>query len=142
MIIIGCDHGGYNLKEEIKNYLQEINEDIVDVGAYEIDNEDSFSVYVAKLVKAFNLNNNVKIIAFCGSGVGMNIGLNRNNGIFSVVGHSVEEVKKAREHNNVNALTLGGRVTSVEDAKKMVDVFLNTNNLGGKYLDRMNSLDN
>ncbi len=141
MIIIGSDHAGYSLKEEIKNYLQEINEDIVDVGAYSVDAEDNFSEFVVKMVKAYNMNKTSKIIAICGSGVGMNIGLNKNKGIFCVLGHNKAEVEKAREHNNVNALSLGGRVTSLEDAKEMISAFLNTNHLGGKYEERMKLID-
>lgn len=141
MIIIGCDHAGFELKNKIKEYLQQINEDIVDVGAYLEDKEDDFSTYIHLMVKAFNLSENARIIAVCGSGVGMNIGLNKNKGIFSVLGHSVQEVEKAREHNNVNALSLGGRTTSFEDAKSMINVFLNTKHLGGKYLNRMIDID-
>lgn len=141
MIIIGCDHGGFDLKEALKEYLQEINEDIVDVGAYNLDNNDNFSDYVLKLVKAYNMNKDAKIIAICGSGVGMSIGLNKNKGILSVVGHSEEEVKIAREHNNVNALCMGGRVINLNLAKKLVNAFLNTSHLGGKHLDRMNAIE-
>ncbi len=141
MIIIGCDHGGFELKEKIKVYLQELNEDIVDVGAYEIDSEDYFSDYVIKMVKAFSLNPDAKIIAICGSGVGMSIGLNKNKGIFCAVGHSEEEVKIAREHNNINALSMGGRVVNETLAKKMIDAFLNTNHLGGKHLERMIAIE-
>ena len=137
MIIIGADHGGLELKEKIKEYLQEINEDIVDVGAYELDNEDDFSSFVSLMIKAFDLNKEAKIIAICASGVGMSIGLNKHKGIFSMVGHSADEVKIAREHNNINSLTFGGRVTKLEDAKKMVDAFLSTKHLGGKHLRRM-----
>lgn len=141
MIILGADHGGLKLKEKIKEYLQELNEDIVDVGAFEEDSEDNFSKYVHLIIKAFNLDTSAKIIAFCGSGVGMSIGLNKAKGIFGAVGHSIAEVKIAREHNNINALCLGGRTTSVEEAKKMVDAFLTTSHLGGKHLVRMNEIE-
>lgn len=141
MIIIGADHAGLELKEQVKGYLQELNEDIVDVGAFEEDREDNFSKYVHLIIKAFNLNTNAKIIAFCGSGVGMSIGLNKTKGIFSAVGHTEEEVKIAREHNNINALCLGGRTTNIEEAKKMVKNFLNTAHLGGKHLERMADIE-
>lgn len=141
MIILGCDHAGYELKEQIKSYLQQINEDIVDVGAYSVDSEDNFSEYVQKMAKAFKIDSSAKIIAVCGSGVGMNIGLNKIKGVFCVLGHTKEEVQKAREHNDVNALSLGGRVTKLEDAKQMIDAFLLTKHLGGKYKDRMTNIE-
>lgn len=142
MIILGADHAGFELKENIKNYLIEQNEDIVDVGAFKVDQEDDFSTFVKLISKAFLNNNQVKIIACCGSGVGMNIGLNKIKGVFSCLGHSVEEVKKAREHNNINALALGGRTTTFNLAKKMVEAFLTTEHLGGKYTKRMEEIDN
>ncbi len=141
MIILGADHGGLELKEKIKEYLQEINENIVDVGAYEVDSEDDFSTFVHLMTKAFDINPNAKIIAVCSSGVGMSIGLNKHKGIFSTVGHSEEEIKVAREHNNINALTLGGKTTNFEDAKKMINTFLNTSHLGGKHLKRMIAIE-
>lgn len=142
MIILGADHAGFELKENIKNYLIEQNEDIVDVGAFKVDQEDDFSTFVKLMAKAFSGNAEAKIVACCGSGVGMNIGLNKIKGVFSCLGHSVEEVKKAREHNNINALALGGRTTTFNLAKKMVEAFLTTEHLGGKYTKRMEEIDN
>lgn len=142
MIILGCDHAGFELKEKIKKYLINKNEHIVvDVGAFKVDNEDNFSSYVKLMIKCFKEDSTSKIIAVCGSGVGMSIGLNKHKGVFCVLGYREDEVKTAREHNNVNALALGGRVTTFTKAKKMVDVFLNTQFLGGKYKKRMEEID-
>ena len=93
------------------------------------------------MLKCFEENKNSKIIAFCGSGVGMSIGLNKHKGIFCVLGYNEAEVKTARQHNDVNALAIGGRVTSYAKAKKMVDVFLQTEHIGGKYKKRMEEID-
>ena len=67
--------------------------------------------------------------------------LRKNKGIFSAVGHSTEEVELARKHNNINALTFGGRVTSLELAINMIETFLNTEFIGGKYQKRMSDID-
>ena len=142
MIVLGCDHAGLSLKEKIKKYLVDKNEyAVVDVGAFKEDLQDGFPTYVKPMLKCFEENKSAKIIAVCGSGVGMSIGLNRHKGVYCVLGYSEEEVKIAREHNNVNALALGGRVTSYAKAKKMVDVFLQTKHIGGKYTTRMEELD-
>ena len=141
MIILGADHAGFELKETLKNYLQELNEDILDVGAYKVDSEDDFSTFVKLMAKSFKDYLDSQIIAVCGSGVGMNIGLNKQKGVFCCLGHTVEEVVKAREHNNINALALGGRTTEVENAKQMVKAFLTTKHLGGKYAKRMTDID-
>ncbi len=141
MIVLGCDHAGYFLKEKIKKYLQKKSFDIVDVGALKLDNADDFSKYVKLMQKAFSFNKNSKIIAFCGSGVGMNIGLNKCKDIRCVLGHNLKEVKLARQHNNVNALSLGGRTTSFFKAKRLVNCFLSTKELDGKYLKRMKDIE-
>lgn len=141
MIILGADHAGLELKETLKQYLVEKNEDVLDIGANTLDANDNFSTFVKLMADAFYKNENAKIIAVCGSGVGMNIGLNKNKNIFCCLGHTFEEVSKAREHNNINALALGGRTTSVKDAKQMVDAFLTTAHLGGKYTKRMEDID-
>ena len=91
--------------------------------------------------KKYNDYKDAKLIAVCGSGVGMNIALNKQKGIFCVLGHSSKEVKKAREHNNVNAIAFGGRTTCFLRAKSMLNTFFKTEHLGGKYLKRMTDID-
>ncbi len=141
MIVIGCDHGGFELKNIIKDYLVDLDEIVLDVGAFEIDNLDDFSTY-AKLVAENMKEEGAKGIAICGSGVGMCIALNKFKGIYAVNGIDEEKVELAREHNNVNALCLGGRMVEVDSAKKMVKAFLDTEFLGGKYQKRIDDIDN
>ncbi len=142
MIYLLCDHAGFELKEYIKNKLVKEQFDIVDIGAFEKDENDDFSSFVSLLKKTFDSTKKEdRIIAVCGSGVGMNIGLNKIKGVRCVMGHSEEEVCLARKHNDVNALSLGGRVTSKVSAKKMVDTFLKTDTLGGKYKKRMDEIE-
>lgn len=154
MIILGADHGGFELKEHIKQMLAKKGYSIVDVGAFEMDENDDFSHFVRLMCNAFdkapsdasaerkdeNVCSDVRILAFCGSGVGVSIGLNKHRDIFCAVGHSKEEVEKARMHNGINALALGGRVTTKENAEEMVEAFLTTDSLGGKYARRMQEL--
>lgn len=142
MIVLLCDHAGFELKEYLKNRLVKENFDIVDVGACKLDENDDFSTYVGIVRKTIDISNGEnEIIAICGSGVGMCIGLNKIKGIRCVVGHSVSEVEMARLHNDVNALALGGRVTGKKVAYKMVKTFLETKSLGGKYARRMSDIE-
>ncbi len=141
MIILGCDHAGFELKEEIKKFLIKEKHSIVDVGAFEKDKEDDFSKYVVLMRKCFDDDISSKIIAVCGTGIGMSIGLNKHKGIRCVVGHDEKEVIKAREHNNVNALALAGRTITNIKAKKIVNAFLNTEALSGKYKKRMDEIE-
>ena len=141
LIIIGADHAGLELKEKVKTWLTEKPIDIVDVGAFSFDKMDDFSKYVLLIRKCFDQNKDAKIIAFCGSGIGMNIGLNKHKNIRCVVGHSVEEVSIAVRHNNINALALGGRTTTLAKAKKMIEEFLSCKALKGKYAKRMQDIE-
>lgn len=142
MIFLLCDHAGFELKEFIKNKLCKEKLDIVDIGAFKLDEGDDFSSYIGVLKKTFDpTKKKDRIIALCGSGVGMCIGLNKIKGVRCVVGHSEEEVNLARAHNDVNALSLGGRVTSKVSAGKMVKAFLETDTLGGKYKKRMDEIE-
>ena len=140
MIIIGCDHGGYEMKNFLKEYLLSKGEEVIDVGAKNFDAEDDFSTY-AKLVAENVLKNGCRGIAVCGSGVGMCIALNRFKGIYAVNGFDAEKVALARQHNNVNVLALGGRMISFDEAKDMVDAFLKTDFLAGKYQRRIDDID-
>ncbi len=142
MIIIGADHGGYELKEKVKGFLQrEYSEPIVDIGAFKLDENDDFSHFAKSILKCFDDDKTARIIAICGSGVGMNIALNKHKGVFCAVGYNKKQINKARQHNNINAIALGGRVTKFGLAKKMIKVFLETEFLGGKYEKRMKEID-
>lgn len=141
MIVIGCDHGGLELKNKIKDYLVDLDEIVLDVGAFEFDELDDFSTY-AKLIAENMKEEGAKGIAICGSGVGMCIALNKFKGIYAVNGIDAEKVGLARQHNNVNALCLGGRMVDEKEAEKMVKAFLDTEFLGGKYQKRIDDIDN
>ena len=137
MIIFGADHAGFELKEYLKNYLYNKGLEIYDAGAFELDNEDSFADIVPKAIKVLKESKDSKAIIICGSGVGVCVASNRYKGVYDCNAHSVKEITKAREHNNINVLNLGGRVISKGKAKKIVDAFLATECLGGKYQKRM-----
>lgn len=139
LIILGCDHAGFELKEEIKLSLEN-QYDIVDCGALSFDKNDDFSKYVMLMRDNFDKNPTAFIVAVCGSGVGMNIGLNKHLGIRCVLGHSEEEVIKARQHNAINALSLSGS-TSIDDAIRMINVLISTKSLSGKYKRRMDEIE-
>lgn len=141
MIIVGADHAGFELKEKVKKFLQKRGEKVVDVGAFSLDENDDFSHFAALLKKAFVKDERCRIISFCGSGVGMNIALNKQKNIRGMVGHNEKEVELARQHNNINALSLSGRTTSLISAKKMVTLFLSTKELKGKYERRMREIE-
>lgn len=135
-----ADHAGFDLKEQLKEYLSKSNE-IIDVGANVVDNDDSYVDYAKRANKQV-VDNNCYGIYVCGSGVGMSIVANKQRGIRAVMPASVELVEKSRQHNDANVLCLGARFMTVEEAKKIVDKFLSTDFLGGKYQARIQSIEN
>ena len=139
-IVMCADHAGFDLKEALKEYLSKSNE-IIDVGANVVDNDDSYVDYAKRANKQV-VDNNCYGIYVCGSGVGMSIVANKQRGIRAVMPASVELVEKSRQHNDANVLCLGARFMTVEEAKKIVDKFLSTDFLGGKYQARIQSIEN
>lgn len=138
-IILCSDHAGYNLKQQIKNHLS--NYQLVDVGALTIDNLDSYVDYAKKANQLVVKNKDNLGIYVCGSGVGMSIVANKQKGVRAVLASSEEIASKAREHNNANVLCLGERFTSTNLALKIVDSFLNGKFIGGKYAQRVESIE-
>ena len=141
MLILACDHGGFELKEQIKGYLASKNFQFFDVGAGSLKPMDGFSDYIENFIKKMREDKDNRGIIMCGTGIAMSIGANRAKGIRAALCHRTEYAQLAREHNNANVLCLGGRFISFDDAKKIIDVFLNTKFLGGKYKKRMDICD-
>jgi len=142
MIILGADHGGFELKEIIKEYLKGKNIEFFDIGSYEIDNLDNFPEIAIPLAKRVASGEYEKGILVCGSGVGVCMAANRIKGVRAVNAYSNEVAKLSRQHNNANVLCLGGRLISVEDAKNIIDTWLETEFLDGKYNLRNEMIDN
>ena len=141
MIILGADHGGFELKEKIKIYFEENNIEFFDYGAFEKDDLDDFPNIAMPIAKKIADGEYSKGILFCGSGVGVCMAANRIKYVRAVNAFNEEVAKLSKQHNNSNVLCLGGRLISEEDAKKIIDIWLNTEFLGGKYQSRNEMLD-
>lgn len=138
-IIIASDHGGFELKEEIKFFLKN-NFDIEDLGTYSTESCD-YPVYAKKLCKKILNNEAKKGILVCGTGLGMQIAANRFKGIRAVCVTETFSAKMSRAHNNSNVLCLGGRVLGSGLAKEIVQIWLNTEFLGSYHQRRIDMLD-
>ena len=138
-IAIGADHAGFELKEKIKNILSEIGYQVTDFGANSTDSVDY--PLIAKAVAASVANKNFnKGILICGTGIGMSIAANKVKGILAANCYDVETAKLSRLHNNSNVLTIGGRTTSPELARDIVNVWLNTDFEGGRHQRRIQEI--
>ncbi len=141
MIIIGADHGGFELKESIKKYFNDNKIEYYDIGAKEKDDNDNFPEIAMPLAKKVASHDFEKGILICGSGVGVCMAANRIKGVRAVNCNSEEIARLSRLHNNANVLCLGGRFITKEKAISIINVWLNTEFLGGKYDKRNNMLD-
>lgn len=140
-IIIGSDHGGFDLKEECRLFLLKDPEYAVfDQGVY--DRESADYPDIAKKVSMAVLNGEYERgILVCGSGIGMSITANRYKGIRAALCHDLYTARLCRRHNDANILVMGGRVIGTGIALEMVEIFLNTEFEGGRHRRRIDMID-
>ena len=125
MIAIGCDHGGFELKEEIVKHLKERNIEYKDFGCYDTSSVD-YPEYAKAVAKAVVSQECEKGILVCGTGIGISIAANKVKGIRAALCTDCFMAEATRQHNDANVLALGGRVVGVGLALKIVDTFLDT----------------
>jgi ribose 5-phosphate isomerase B len=115
-IAIGADHGGYAMKQELIEFLKTLSIECDDCGTHNAEKCDYPDV--AKAVCAKVLSGAVERgIVVCGTGIGISIACNKVEGIRCALAHDHYTAKMAREHNDANVLSLGGRTTGIEIAK-------------------------
>ena len=139
MIALGSDHGGFELKEAIRERLTAAGYEVRDFGCYDavsIDYPDK-ALEVARAVAAGEYPCG---ILFCGTGIGVSIAANKVKGIRAALCSDTFSARMAKMHNNANIITLGGRVTGVELAWEMVQAYLNAEFLGGRHQNRLDKI--
>ncbi|MBS5800144.1 MAG: ribose 5-phosphate isomerase B [Clostridiales bacterium] len=125
MLALACDHGGYELKQEIINYLNSKNIEFIDFGCTSTGAVD-YPEYGKKAAHAVASGQCDKGIIICGTGIGISISANKVPGIRCALCHDCFSAAATREHNDANMLALGARVIGVGHALKVVETFLNT----------------
>ena len=124
-VAIGADHGGFELKEFLKNNFKNIDVSWVDVGTYTSESCD-YPIIADKVAEAV-LNKQADIgVLICGSGIGISIAANRYKGIRAALLYSNEVAALSREHNNANVAVFGARTQNQDDVVKFLTTFLNT----------------
>ncbi|PKK99059.1 MAG: ribose 5-phosphate isomerase B [Tenericutes bacterium HGW-Tenericutes-2] len=122
-IVIGSDHGGYELKEKIKAYFDTEKIDYTDIGTNSIDSVDypdyGKKVGLAVINKAYDFG-----IAICGTGIGISIAANKVKGVRAALVYDETTARLAKEHNNANVLALGGRTTEIDKAILIIKTFM------------------
>ncbi|MDR0383719.1 MAG: RpiB/LacA/LacB family sugar-phosphate isomerase [Christensenellaceae bacterium] len=150
-IFIGCDHGGFELKEKIMQKYGHSNVffdkngktkadsfTFIDCGAFALDQNDDFPDFVSAVCSEIKKDKNAFGILICGTGIGVSIIANRNKYIRAALCHSTTYAKFARFHNNANVLCLGGRFVDFNTACRIIEVFFKTESSPDlKYKKRM-----
>lgn len=126
MIYIASDHGGFNFKKLIYDYLMEKNIPVTDLGPYEIDPNDDYPDYVSKLTSKVLENSENKGILICRNGVGVCMAANRYNGIRCTLSWNPDHTRSTRVDDNSNVLALPGDYISNEEALACVRMWLET----------------
>ncbi len=125
MIALGCDHGGYELKQEIIKHLQERKIEFKDYGCDSLESVD-YPLYAKKVANVVASGECEKGILICGTGIGISIAANKVKGIRAALCTDCFMAEATRLHNDANILALGGRVVGPGLALKIVDTFLDT----------------
>ncbi len=138
-IVIGSDHGGYSLKEEIKKELKSWGYTVVDVGTHSTEPVDypDFAYAVASAVATGQCKRGIMID---GAGIGSAMAANKVHGIRAAHCTNIFEIKNSREHNDANVLTLGAKVIGSGVAIDMVKAWLETHFAGGRHQRRVDKI--
>ena len=138
-VALGCDHGGYHLKNDIIKHLESKNIEVEDFGTYSTESCDypDYALKVAEEVANKNFDFGILV---CGTGIGISIAANKVPGIRAALCSDTFSAHATREHNDANILALGARVVGPGLALDIVDTFLNAKFEGDRHINRINKI--
>lgn len=142
-LVIGCDHAGFVLKQKVVEHLKSRGFEVTDVGTYTTDscNYVDFAHAVCETVTSGKADLGILV---CGTGIGMSIAANKHAGIRAAVCENTFSARMTRMHNDANVLCMGERVIGYGLACDIVDLFVDTEFMGGRHqvrVDALNALD-
>lgn len=138
-IAMGADHGGFSLKETIKQHLEEQGHEILDLGTYDTAS-CHYPVYAEKVARAVAAGQAERGILVCGTGIGMSIAANKIPGIRAAAVSDCFTAQATREHNDANILCLGERTVGPGLAMRIVDTYLAAQFQGGRHQTRLDMI--
>lgn len=139
-IAIGCDHAGFEMKQELLKVVTELGHEFIDFGTNSSNSVDypDFAEKVSLSVASKDADRGILI---CGTGIGMAIVANKFAGIRAAVCNDLYSAKMSRLHNDANVLTIGGRVVGKDIAKEILKVWLSTDFEGGRHQIRLDKIN-
>ncbi len=137
---MACDHGGFELKEVLKTYLQTLGHEPIDLGAFNEESVDypDYGILAAERVSKGELE---RAILICGTGIGMSIVANKFRGVRAALVNDLLSARFSREHTDANILVIGGRIVGKELAKEIVRTWLETPFMGGRHQRRLEKIE-
>ena len=138
-IIIGADHAGFRLKEQLKTYLEKKGFRVRDVGTYSSKRCD-YPLIAYELAKNISQGRYKSGILICRSGIGNSIVANKLSNVRAALCYNVKAARLSREHNDSNVLILGASFINEKTAKRIVSTWLNASFMGGRHKRRLNQI--
>ena len=140
MLAIGCDHGGYRLKEELKKYLEEIGLEYKDYGTFNEERTD-YPIYAKEVAKAVSDGECEKGVLICRSGHGMAIVANKFRGVRAAAIVSEDDARFAKADDDINVLTFGSNCMDTNEAIRIMRIWIATDFKGGRYQERIDMIN-
>ena len=138
-ISIACDHAGFNTKEYLKEYLTKIGYKVIDFGCFSEESVD-YPDFAHPMAESVEKGTTDMGISLCGSGNGINMTVNKHQGIRSALCWNTELAKLAKEHNNANVCALPARFISKDQAKEIITAFIKSEFEGGRHIARIGKI--
>ncbi len=140
-ISIGSDHGGFDLKEYLRKYLEREGHEVVDVGCYNKESVD-YPLYGNEAAQKVSKGECPRGVLICTTGIGMSIVANRHENVRAALCYNKDAAMMSRAHNNSNILVLGAKYVTAEEAESIVNVWLETEFEGGRHQRRLSQIVN
>ncbi len=138
-VVVGCDHGGFELKEMLSAHLKNKGFHVIDVGTYDTNSVD-YPDIAQKACEEVTSGRCEWGVLVCGTGIGISIAANKIQGIRCAVVSNEYSAEMTRRHNNANMLAFGGRVTGPDLAKNILDAFIKAEFEGGRHQKRIDKI--
>lgn len=138
-VVVGSDHGGFELKEVLKKHLEDKGVDVIDVGAYDTNSIDYPDIAVKACEKVTSGECSWGVLV-CGTGIGISIAANKVKGIRCALVSNEYCAEMTKRHNNANMIAFGGRVTGPDLAKNILDAYINAEFEGGRHQNRVDKI--
>ncbi len=140
-LVIANDHAAVEMKNEMKEYLESLGHEVIDIGSQDSASRDDYPVFgraAGEMVASGEVEGGVLI---CGTGAGICLAANKVKGVRAVACSEPVTARLVKEHNHANIIAFGARIVGTETAKAILDAWLNAECLGGRHQERVDMIE-